>query len=103
MDSTLIVADFLKKLWNCAIESVVETLPANTIAKTRFHIVVTLPDMWPYYGQRAMKNAMRTAGILAERPCGKTGLRFLTEPEATALALVSKRSQTSHGLGIGVH
>ncbi|KAI5466203.1 hypothetical protein BGZ63DRAFT_348373 [Mariannaea sp. PMI_226] len=70
------------------------------LQECQFHVVITLPAIWPFYAQQRMKKAAELSGILEERSCGKTTLRFISEPEAAALATIqdlSKRSTTHAG------
>ncbi|GKT48245.1 chaperone protein DnaK [Colletotrichum spaethianum] len=52
----------------------------------KFHIVITLAAIWPDYAKARMRRAAENAGLLEERPAGKTALAFVSEPEAAALA-----------------
>ncbi|KAG5663942.1 hypothetical protein KAF25_006527, partial [Fusarium avenaceum] len=94
------VAHFLKKLWEHALEAIHRSVGPELLQKSRFHVVITIPAIWPPYAQQRMKQAAMNAGILEDRPCGKTTLRFITEPEAAALATIkdlSKRSTMKPG------
>jgi hypothetical protein len=42
-----------------------------------------------------MKQAARVSGILDDRSCGETTLRFISEPEAAALATIKDLSKRS--------
>jgi molecular chaperone DnaK (HSP70) len=42
-----------------------------------------------------MKQAAKTSGILDARSCGETKLRFISEPEAAALATIKDLSKRS--------
>lgn len=55
-------------------------------------MTVTVPAIWPHYAQNRMKEAMAAAGILGKRSCGKTAVRFVSEPEAAAFATISDLS-----------
>ncbi|EEU48642.1 uncharacterized protein NECHADRAFT_90172 [Fusarium vanettenii 77-13-4] len=63
--------------------------------KSKFHVVITLPAIWPPYAQRLMKQAAGLSGILTPRPCGATTVRFVSEPEAAALATIQDLSKRS--------
>ncbi|KAF5713871.1 hypothetical protein FMUND_7702 [Fusarium mundagurra] len=68
--------------------------------RSNFQVVIPLPAIWPPYAQHRMKVAAKQAGILDSRPAGPTTLRFVSEPEATALATIkdlSKRSSIKAG------
>jgi molecular chaperone DnaK (HSP70) len=49
-------------------------------------VVITLPAIWPHYAQARMRKAARDAGILDDHVAGPTTLRFISEPEAAAIA-----------------
>ncbi|KAJ3530223.1 hypothetical protein NM208_g9420 [Fusarium decemcellulare] len=95
-----IIGCFLRKIWNHAIESIKRTVSAELLQKSIFHVVITLPAIWPPYAQHRMKQAAKISGILDARSCGATTLRFISEPEAAALATMkdlSKRSTIKSG------
>lgn len=85
-----VIASFLKRLWSHCLERMKVAEGANTVDTSRFHVVVTLPAIWPNYARERMRQAVDQAGILQQRPgVGKTTLDFVTEPEAAALAALS--------------
>ncbi|RSL72501.1 hypothetical protein CEP51_011897 [Fusarium floridanum] len=95
-----IIACFLGKLWDHAIESMKRGIGAELLSMSKFHVVITLPAIWPPYAQKLMKQAASLSGILDARSCGDTTLRFVSEPEAAALATIkdlSKRSTIKPG------
>ncbi|KAJ4131118.1 hypothetical protein NW768_006660 [Fusarium equiseti] len=95
-----IIADFLRKLWDHSLESIKRGLGADLVQRTKFHVVITLPAIWPPYAQQRMKQAAQQSGILNVRSAGTTTLRFISEPEAAALATIkdlSKRSTVKTG------
>ncbi|KAF4462383.1 hypothetical protein FALBO_10812 [Fusarium albosuccineum] len=99
-DSIDIIGCFLRKIWNHTIESIKRTVSAELLQKSIFHVVITLPAIWPPYAQHRMKQAAKISGILDARSCGATTLRFISEPEAAALATMkdlSKRSTIKSG------
>lgn len=99
-----IIADFLRKLWDHSLESIKRGLGADLVQRTKLHVVITLPAIWPPYAQRRMKQAAQQSGILDVRSAGATTLRFITEPEAAALATIkdlSKRSNIKVRKGFG--
>lgn len=96
-----IVACFLRHLWNHSLDSMTRTIGVQLFSKCKFRVVITLPAIWPHSAQQRMKHAAQLSGILLERPSGPTKLRFISEPEAAALATlkdVSKRTTTKVGL-----
>ncbi|KAM0225621.1 hypothetical protein ACHAQD_000579 [Fusarium lateritium] len=94
-DPVNVIACFLRKIWNHAIDSIRRSVGAELLQKSRFHVVVTLPAIWPPYAQQRMKQAARVSGILDARSCGETTLRFISEPEAAALATIKDLSKRS--------
>ncbi|KAF4966773.1 hypothetical protein FSARC_5590 [Fusarium sarcochroum] len=87
-DVVEVVACYLRKIWNHAIDSIRRSVGPELLQSSRFHIVVTLPAIWPPSAEQRMKKAARISGMLDARPCGKTTLSFISEPEAAALATI---------------
>ncbi|KAM0246728.1 hypothetical protein ACHAP5_004499 [Fusarium lateritium] len=99
-DPVDVIACFMRKIWNHAIDAIRCSLGQELLKRSRFHVVISLPAIWPPYAQQRMKEAVRLSGILDARPCGETTLRFISEPEAAALATIkdlSKRSTMKYG------
>ncbi|GAB1319160.1 Actin-like ATPase domain-containing protein [Madurella fahalii] len=84
-----VIAVFLRHLWNHCIQRITATVSRNLVNYSKFHIVMTLPAIWPEYARGRMKEAASQAGMLAERIAGETVLTFLSEPEAATLATLS--------------
>ncbi|KAI9171325.1 Heat shock 70 kDa protein 12A [Paramyrothecium foliicola] len=95
-DPVELVSCFLRQIWNHAVNSIEDTIGAELLERCKFHIVITLPAIWPAYAQRRMRQAAKASGILEGRPCGNTTLRFISEPEAAALATLKDLSQRSN-------
>lgn len=96
-DPAEIIGCFLRNLWNHSIDTIKRSIGADLLQSSKFHVVVTMPAIWPHYAQQRMKRAVKLSGILDKRSCGETRLRFISEPEAAALATLkdlSKRSNT---------
>ncbi|OAQ91004.1 actin-like ATPase domain-containing protein [Purpureocillium lilacinum] len=74
LDPVDMAASFLKHLWEHSLNLITRELGKELVDKSRFHIVITVPAMWPLYahGRR------------------ETRLNLLSEPEAAALAIVSR-------------
>ena len=85
-DPVEVISCYLRHLWNHAITTITREIGTGLIELSRFRVVITLPAIWPHYAQSRMKKAAEGAGILDIRPCGKTTLTFISEPEAAALA-----------------
>jgi molecular chaperone DnaK (HSP70) len=96
-DPIEIIGCFLRNLWNHTIDTIKRSISAELLQECQFHVIITMPAIWPFYAQQRMKKAAQLSGILEERSCGQTTLRFISEPEAAALATMkdlSKRSTT---------
>ncbi|KAG7287659.1 hypothetical protein NEMBOFW57_007172 [Staphylotrichum longicolle] len=88
--ATEVAALFLRQLWNHSIQRITETASRNVLNYSKFHIVITLPAIWPAYACTRMKEVATLAGMLANRGVGgDTELSFVSEPEAAALATLS--------------
>ena len=86
-----VIGDYLRLLWNNAMEDIGKQLPRQSINGMPFRVIITVPASWPDYAERSMRRAAEKAGILAERLSGETELHFVPEPEAAALASFSDR------------
>jgi molecular chaperone DnaK (HSP70) len=94
-DPVEVIACFLRKIWNHAIDSICRSVGSELVQKSRFHVVITLPAIWPPYAQQRMKQAAGVSGVLDARSCGETTLRFISEPEAAAMATIKDLSKRS--------
>ncbi|KAG5663800.1 hypothetical protein KAF25_006385 [Fusarium avenaceum] len=95
-----IIATFLRKLWDHSLDSIRRAVGVDLLKRTKLQVVITLPAIWPPYAQQRMKQAAQQSGILDGRPAGATTLRFISEPEAVALATIkdlAKRSNIKTG------
>lgn len=90
-----IISLFLRKLWGHSIESITRAIGADLLKRSKLHVVITLPAIWPPYAQQRMKEAAQNSGILDLRPAGATTLRFISEPEAAALATIKDMGKRS--------
>ena len=86
-----VVGDYLRLLWNSAMQDIGKQLPRQSVDGMPFRVVITVPAIWPTYAQESMRKAAEKAGILAERLSGETELQFIPEPEAAALASFADR------------
>ncbi|KAK4110219.1 actin-like ATPase domain-containing protein [Canariomyces notabilis] len=84
-----VIALFLRHLWNHTTQRITETVSRNLVNFSKFHIVITLPAIWPDYARNRMREAASDAGMLAERTAGDTELSFISEPEAAALVTLA--------------
>lgn len=87
-----VISDYLRELWQYAVESIERAEGASIIDVSAFKVVVTLPAIWPAYAQFRMKEAIERAGILNVRGVCDTTLEFISEPEAAALAALQDLS-----------
>ncbi|WQF77374.1 Putative Heat shock protein 70 family [Colletotrichum destructivum] len=85
-DSIEIISSYLRLLWNHSMECIGISAGEETVKLCRFHVVITLPAIWPDYAKTRMRRAAEYAGITHKRPVGETTLAFISEPEAAALA-----------------
>ncbi|KAJ4401976.1 hypothetical protein N0V85_005400 [Neurospora sp. IMI 360204] len=80
------IAVYLRCLWNHSIQRITESVSRALVNYSKFHVVMTLPAIWPDYARARMREAANLAGILGPRAAGETELTFLSEPEAGAIA-----------------
>ncbi|KAH6635068.1 actin-like ATPase domain-containing protein [Chaetomium sp. MPI-SDFR-AT-0129] len=85
-----ITSVYLRHLRNRCVQRITETVSRNLINFSKFHIVITLPAIWPAYARAKMREAVERAGMLGERIASETQLSFISEPEAAALATLSE-------------
>ncbi|KAF3767181.1 hypothetical protein M406DRAFT_39804 [Cryphonectria parasitica EP155] len=87
MNAEELISIFLEGLWANSMEKMKAQVSQATVDNSRFHVVVTLPAIWPDYARQRMHNAVQSAGILEKRAgVGDTILTFVSEPEAAAVA-----------------
>jgi molecular chaperone DnaK (HSP70) len=84
------VADYLSLLWDHTLSSMKRVRGASAIEGLPFKVVLTVPAIWKPYAHEKMREAAHAAGILNHRPCGKTTLKLVSEPEAAALATLNE-------------
>jgi molecular chaperone DnaK (HSP70) len=84
-----VIAQYLRLLWNHCNQRITESVSRGLINYSKFHIVITVPAIWPEYARGRMREATKEAGMLEKRIAGKTELSFISEPEAAALATLS--------------
>lgn len=81
-----VIAVYLRCLWNHSIQRITESVSKALVNYSKFHVVMTLPAIWPDYARSRMREAAYLAGILDARAAGETELTFVSEPEAGAIA-----------------
>ncbi|ROW13226.1 hypothetical protein VPNG_04861 [Cytospora leucostoma] len=85
-----VASEYLDCVWTHCLERMKTAEGEETVDTSRFHVVITLPAIWPNYARERMRQAVDKAGILKQRRgVGKTTLDFIFEPEAAALAALS--------------
>ncbi|KUI61643.1 hypothetical protein VP1G_08816 [Cytospora mali] len=86
-----LIAKYLKLLWSHCLDRIKVAEGEETVITSRFHVVITLPAIWPNYARDRMRQAVEKAGIMIPPGLGvgKTTLDFVSEPEAAALATLS--------------
>ncbi|KAJ4996040.1 Hsp70 family chaperone [Colletotrichum sp. SAR 10_66] len=87
-DPVEVITDYLRCLWAHSIDSIRRSAGPKLVDVCKFHVVITLPAIWPDYSKARMRRAVQHAGMLEERWAGETTLSFISEPEAAALATV---------------
>ncbi|KAJ2894215.1 uncharacterized protein MKZ38_007831 [Zalerion maritima] len=81
------IGDYLRKMWNFSMTEITKAMGEMEVKVSRFHVVLTLPAIWPDYASRRMREAVKSAGILKSRPLAEdTIISFMPEPEAAALS-----------------
>ena len=83
------ISTYLKYVWEHCIEKLKDAEGVETVDTSRFHVIFTIPAIWPNYAQDRMQKAVEKAGILKRRAAGQTTHDFVYEPEAAALATLS--------------
>ncbi|KAL1835623.1 hypothetical protein VTJ49DRAFT_6307 [Mycothermus thermophilus] len=84
-----VIAEYLRLLWNHCNQRIIETVSRAVVNYSKFHIVITVPAIWPQYARVRMREAAKDAGMLTKRIAGETRLDIISEPEAAALATLS--------------
>lgn len=84
-----VISDYLRELWKHSITNIRRAVGGQLVDISKFKVVATIPAIWPSYAQARMTQAIRKAGILDSRIAGDTVLKFITEPEAAALATIN--------------
>ncbi|RDA94398.1 hypothetical protein CP533_2260 [Ophiocordyceps camponoti-saundersi (nom. inval.)] len=79
-----VIGDFLRQLWGYGIEEMERSMGKRQVASLPFHLIVTVPAIWPLYARNRMQQALVHAGILSD----KVTLDFVSEPEAAAVAVM---------------
>jgi molecular chaperone DnaK (HSP70) len=85
-----IITLFLRHLWNHALGVIRTEIGESLVKLSRFHVVITLPAIWPAYACARMREAARDAGSVKQSPGGKSTLSFVSEPEAAAIATLEE-------------
>ncbi|KAF6790673.1 Hsp70 family chaperone [Colletotrichum sojae] len=97
-----VISDYLKNLWNHSIESIKLTAGKKLVDLCKFHVVITLPSIWPAYAKARIRPPAQNAGIFDTRAAGETTLSFISEPEAAALATMRDLGKR-HDIEAGDH
>ncbi|KAK3502989.1 hypothetical protein B0T13DRAFT_501190 [Neurospora crassa] len=83
------VTTFLRHLWEHSIDCITKAISRGMVNYAQFHIVITLPAIWPSYAREKMRLAAEQAGMLDRRMGVETQLTFISEPEAAAIATLA--------------
>lgn len=81
-----VIADYLRFLWRHILARLKLRLTAPVLDNMVLKVVLTVPAIWDHDAQDKMKIAVRQAGMLSPRACGKTTITLVAEPAAAALA-----------------
>ncbi|KAL1876468.1 hypothetical protein Daus18300_002712 [Diaporthe australafricana] len=84
-----VISAFLRHMWKHVVAKIKLAEGEKTVETSKFHVVFTLPAIWPNYAREGMLRAIKGAGILDKRPAGDTTYDFVSEPEAAAIATLS--------------
>jgi molecular chaperone DnaK (HSP70) len=90
-----VIAEYLRLLWRHCEQRIAETISHRFVSYARFHIVITVPAIWPQYARVRMREAAQEAGLLEPRLSGTPILDIISEPEAAALATLRDMSDRS--------
>ncbi|KAI0849945.1 hypothetical protein F5Y00DRAFT_252593 [Daldinia vernicosa] len=87
---TQVVADFLGKIFEYVVVYMGQEKGDDFVEKKPFHVIITVPAIWRGGPLQRMREALKLSGILRSRrnQVPQTTYRFVTEPEAAALATV---------------
>ena len=82
-----ILSDFLKYLFQCAHQYIVETHPSGAIlwssVSDQIEVVLSHPNGWEGLQQSKMREAAITAGLVPDTATGRERVHFVTEGEAS--------------------
>jgi len=81
-----IISRFLKKIWEHTLNEIQIRIGESGLQQRLFRVAIAVPAIWPQYAKEKMHQAARTAGILANRPIGKTFFMLVEALEVAALA-----------------
>lgn len=84
-----VISIFLRYMWEQCLKKIKLAEGEETVNTSKFHVVFTLPAIWPNYARERMLQAIKDAGILDARRAGETTHDFVSEPEAAAIATLS--------------
>lgn len=85
-----VVGKYLGKLWRHAYRQIQTRLDPDSFP---LRVAITVPAIWPPYAHKAMRDAAKAAGILADRDMGVPTLDLIQEPEAAGLSTLSERGE----------
>ncbi|KAK8000514.1 hypothetical protein PG990_013114 [Apiospora arundinis] len=87
-DAITVTADYLRLLWNHALGNAKRIKGRGTVESRPFHVILTVPAVWPESARNRMRRAAEKAGIFDKRLGGVTTLELISEPEAAAIAVL---------------
>ncbi|KAK8075484.1 hypothetical protein PG997_010147 [Apiospora hydei] len=86
IDAETAMTDYLKQIWNHTLNHLRRTRGSGLFESTPFIVILTVPAIWTESSRKRMREAAKRAGILDECLPGATTLKFISEPEAAAIA-----------------
>ncbi|KAM0549786.1 hypothetical protein ACHAPJ_009225 [Fusarium lateritium] len=89
LSTVTVTADYLKKIWKDFYDGLLQV-----VSNPLIQITMTVPAVWPKYAREKMLEAIEKAEILG--PNVQLAPKFLSEPEATAIALLPEGCNVSN-------
>ncbi len=91
MTAQEVATDFLRKLYERALESLKEEIAATALEKTPMRFVITLPATWSHAARQATRKAAQDAGFGSRE---NDDIVLIDEPEAAAVYAIKSTAAT---------
>ncbi len=97
-----VAADYLRALWDSSLRRAADYLntPVARLARATFHVVMGVPASWPPDAQLRLREAVAKAGIPGPRSHPQSTLEFLSEAEASSLAVLGPEDDSWLNVGL---